>query len=75
MAAAAAAAAAPGSVVSLNWCGGWHHAQRDAAEGFCYVNDAVLCVHRLRQKSDEIDRVLYLDLDVHHGLTHLININ
>ena len=48
----------------VNWYGGWHHAQRDSAEGFCYVNDIVLAVSRLRRK---FDRVLYVDLDVHHG--------
>lgn len=25
--------------VAVNFCGGWHHAQRDEASGFCYVND------------------------------------
>ncbi len=50
--------------VAINWCGGWHHAQRDSAEGFCYVNDIVLCIHELRRT---FNRVLYVDLDVHHG--------
>lgn len=49
---------------SINWCGGWHHAQRDSAEGFCYVNDIVLAVETLRKS---FERVLYIDLDVHHG--------
>ena len=50
--------------VAVNWFGGWHHAQRDAAAGFCYVNDAVLAVHAL---TPAFPRVLYVDLDVHHG--------
>ncbi|CAG4932780.1 unnamed protein product [Colias eurytheme] len=50
--------------VAINWCGGWHHAQRSGAEGFCYVNDIVLCIEKLKQK---FQRVLYIDLDVHHG--------
>ena len=37
---------------------------RDEASGFCYINDIVLCVLRLR---DKYDRVLYVDLDLHHG--------
>ncbi|GAB0195324.1 histone deacetylase 8 [Grus japonensis] len=37
---------------------------RDEASGFCYLNDAVLGILRLRQK---FDRVLYIDLDLHHG--------
>jgi len=50
--------------VAINWCGGWHHAQRDKAAGFCYVNDIVLAIHTLKQR---FGRVLYVDLDVHHG--------
>jgi len=50
--------------VAINWGGGWHHAQRDEAAGFCYVNDIVLAIQQLRQV---YDRVLYIDLDVHHG--------
>ncbi|XP_050529321.1 histone deacetylase 8-like [Daktulosphaira vitifoliae] len=49
---------------AINWCGGWHHAQRDSAEGFCYVNDIVLAIETLR---NYFGRVLYIDLDVHHG--------
>ena len=50
--------------VAVNWSGGWHHARRDAAAGFCYVNDIVLAVHRLQAG---FRRILYVDLDVHHG--------
>ncbi|KAI5736323.1 hypothetical protein M8J76_002136 [Diaphorina citri] len=49
---------------AINWCGGWHHSQRDMAEGFCYVNDIVLSILQLSKK---FDRILYIDLDVHHG--------
>lgn len=37
---------------------------RDEASGFCYVNDAVLGILRLREKHE---RVLYVDVDLHHG--------
>ena len=37
---------------------------RDEASGFCYLNDAVLGILRLRRK---FDRILYVDLDLHHG--------
>uniref|UniRef100_A0A6P8I495 Histone deacetylase n=1 Tax=Actinia tenebrosa TaxID=6105 RepID=A0A6P8I495_ACTTE len=50
--------------VAINWQGGWHHAQRDEAAGFCYVNDIVLGILKLREK---FNRVLYVDLDLHHG--------
>ncbi|XP_023653366.2 histone deacetylase 8 isoform X1 [Paramormyrops kingsleyae] len=50
--------------VAINWAGGWHHAKKDEASGFCYVNDAVLGILKLREK---YDRVLYIDVDLHHG--------
>jgi len=50
--------------LAVNWSGGWHHAQRDQAAGFCYVNDIVLAIHRLQRA---FKRVMYVDLDVHHG--------
>lgn len=53
-----------GAQVAINWCGGWHHAQRDKAAGFCYINDVVIGIQKLTK---HFDRVLYLDLDVHHG--------
>ncbi|XP_075550374.1 histone deacetylase 8-like [Dermacentor variabilis] len=50
--------------VAIHWEGGWHHAHRSEAAGFCYVNDVVLGILELRRK---FERVLYIDLDVHHG--------
>ncbi|XP_013383573.1 histone deacetylase 8-like [Lingula anatina] len=50
--------------VAINWAGGWHHAKRDSAAGFCYINDIVLGILKLRTK---YDRVLYVDIDLHHG--------
>lgn len=44
--------------------GGLHHAMADRAGGFCVYNDVALAVARAR---DAGHRVLYLDLDVHHG--------
>ena len=34
------------------------------ASGFCYINDIVIAIHELRKK---FDKILYIDLDVHHG--------
>ena len=50
--------------VVINWMGGYHHAKRSRASGFCYVNDIVLGILRLL---DQYDRVMYVDIDVHHG--------
>ncbi|KAF2196990.1 hypothetical protein GQ43DRAFT_475841 [Delitschia confertaspora ATCC 74209] len=50
--------------VAINWAGGLHHAKKSEASGFCYVNDIVLgIIELLRYKK----RVLYIDIDVHHG--------
>lgn len=50
--------------VVINWYGGRHHCGRDRASGFCYVNDIVLAILRLRTR---YRRIFYLDLDLHHG--------
>ena len=44
--------------------GGLHHAMADRAWGFCIYNDVALAVVRARTEGL---RVLYVDLDVHHG--------
>jgi acetoin utilization protein AcuC len=44
--------------------GGLHHASAARASGFCIYNDVALGVARAR---DAGHRVLYVDLDVHHG--------
>ena len=50
--------------VAINWSGGFHHAKKTGASGFCYVNDIVLCILELLE---QFPKVLYLDIDVHHG--------
>jgi acetoin utilization protein AcuC len=44
--------------------GGLHHAMSARASGFCIYNDPAIAIARARR--DEL-RVLYVDLDVHHG--------
>jgi histone deacetylase 1/2 len=41
-----------------------HHAKKREASGFCYVNDIVICILELLRM---YNRVLYVDIDVHHG--------
>lgn len=48
----------------INWAGGLHHAKKAEASGFCYVNDCVLAILELLKKHE---RVLYIDIDIHHG--------
>ena len=50
--------------VAFNPAGGMHHARPDRAQGFCYFNDPVLAVMRLRRHGW---RVMYVDIDAHHG--------
>jgi acetoin utilization protein AcuC len=49
---------------AFNLAGGWHHAHRARASGFSYLNDAVIAINTLLSKGK---RVVYLDLDAHHG--------
>lgn len=50
--------------VAFNPSGGHHHAGPAKASGFCYVNDVALACLVLAEQNR---RVLYLDVDVHHG--------
>jgi histone deacetylase 1/2 len=50
--------------VAINWAGGLHHAKKGEASGFCYVNDCVLGILELLKVHP---RVLYIDIDIHHG--------
>jgi acetoin utilization protein AcuC len=60
-----AAEIALGGRVAFHPSGGTHHGRPDRASGFCYFNDPVFAIRRLRAGGRE--RVLYLDLDAHHG--------
>jgi acetoin utilization protein AcuC len=50
--------------VAFNPVGGFHHAGRDHAEGFCYVNDIAVAVIQLLKQGL---RVAFVDIDAHHG--------
>lgn len=52
------------SDICINWMGGLHHAKKSQASGFCYVNDCVLAILELLKYNK---RVLYIDIDIHHG--------
>lgn len=51
--------------VAINWDGGRHHAMKKRASGFCYVNDIVLLIQKLRGKG--FHKLTYVDFDLHHG--------
>lgn len=41
-----------------------HHARRDAAGGFCYLNNAAIAAESLKSR---FSRIAILDTDMHHG--------
>jgi acetoin utilization protein AcuC len=52
------------AIAAFNPSGGFHHAMPERASGFCYINDVALACMVL---AEEGKRVLYVDVDVHHG--------
>ncbi len=50
--------------LAFNPSGGYHHAGPELAAGFCYIDDVALASIVLAEQGK---RVLYLDVDVHHG--------
>ena len=50
---------------AISFAGGLHHAHHDHASGFCILSDIAIAINTL--KSNGYKRVLYVDIDVHHG--------
>lgn len=50
--------------IVFNLLGGFHHAMRARAGGFCYLNDVALACHHLAAAGR---RVVFLDVDAHHS--------
>lgn len=48
----------------FNPVGGFHHAMRSRAGGFCYVNDIAIAIIKMLETAN---RIAYIDIDVHHG--------
>ena len=46
--------------------GGFHHAMRDRASGFCIFNDVAIGIRSLLE-DHHLQRVLYVDVDAHHA--------
>ena len=51
---------------AFNIGGGFHHALPNRASGFCLLNDVAIGIKQLLEKYG-IKRILYVDIDVHHG--------
>jgi acetoin utilization protein AcuC len=50
--------------IAFNPLGGFHHAHRSHAEGFCYINDIVIAIKEALRHNVKIS---YVDIDAHHG--------
>jgi acetoin utilization protein AcuC len=50
--------------IAFHIAGGMHHAHKNMASGFCYLNDPVLVILYLLSLGK---RVAYVDIDAHHG--------
>lgn len=50
--------------VAFNPIGGFHHAGKNHAEGFCYINDIAVTIADLVRRGQ---RVACIDIDAHHG--------
>ncbi|XP_063707572.1 histone deacetylase 4-like isoform X2 [Culicoides brevitarsis] len=44
-----------------------HHAEPNAAMGFCFFNSVAIAARLLKQRLPDIRRILIVDWDVHHG--------
>ena len=55
-----------GALRTFQPIGGLHHARRGAAAGFCVFNDVGVVIDTLRSQYG-IQRIAYVDIDVHHG--------
>jgi len=52
--------------IIFNLGGGFHHAQRNRAAGFCLINDVAVAIETVRLKHN-LSRILIVDLDYHQG--------
>ncbi|PMC76313.1 acetoin utilization protein AcuC [Brachybacterium sp. UMB0905] len=50
---------------AVHIAGGMHHAKPASASGFCVYNDAAVAIRHALDAGEQ--RVLYIDVDVHHG--------
>jgi len=53
-----------GTDIIFNPLGGFHHASRSRASGFCYVNDIVIAI---KEALNHKAKITYIDIDAHHG--------
>jgi len=66
---AARAALQEDLTVAFNLCGGFHHAEKGRAAGFCVFNDIAVAIYRLRKDGFQ-EPIAIVDLDFHQGDVH-----
>jgi acetoin utilization protein AcuC len=54
------------AIAAFNPLGGFHHARKGNAEGFCYVNDIVIAIKDALNNYPGT-KIAYVDIDAHHG--------
>ncbi|MFX0101457.1 MAG: acetoin utilization protein AcuC [Candidatus Hodarchaeota archaeon] len=53
---------------AFNAAGGLHHGMADLASGFCIYNDPAVAIKNLLKKHEKENlKILYIDVDAHHG--------
>jgi acetoin utilization protein AcuC len=50
--------------IIFNPLGGFHHASRSRASGFCYINDIVIAI---KEALNHNVKITYIDIDAHHA--------
>jgi acetoin utilization protein AcuC len=50
--------------IVFNPLGGFHHAPRSRASGFCYINDIVIAI---KEALNHNVKITYIDIDAHHA--------
>jgi len=53
--------------LSANLAGGTHHAFADSGQGYCVFNDVCVAAKVIQQQHSSVERVLFVDCDVHQG--------
>jgi acetoin utilization protein AcuC len=54
------------AMIAFHPLGGFHHAMRGHAEGFCYINDIAITLRSALKEFPGL-RIAFIDLDAHHG--------
>lgn len=51
---------------AINLAGGYHHAEPDVGDGFCFFGDVAIAMKKLWEKDPNL-RIFYIDCDAHQG--------